>query len=161
MKLKQFAAPLAPQPQSPMGRRGNSGVTLVETVIALCIAMVVIAGLISGFVQSARQAESSAYFLAAQAMASQGLEQVRAAGWDPLCVTGVVDYVQGTNFPAVVQALDVPGSSGKIVYATNRTTISTISANPPLKMIRVDCVWNFMGVRDYTNSMFTYRAPDQ
>ena len=124
-------------------------------------AIVVIAGLISGFVQSARQAESAAYFLAAQAQASQGLEQVRAAKWDPLTVTGGVDLVWTTNFPVDIRMLDVPGASARPVYGTNVTTITVISTNPPLKMIRVDCTWNFLGQRIYTNSMFTYRAPDQ
>jgi Tfp pilus assembly protein PilV len=142
------------------GATSKSGVTLVETIIALAIAMVVIAGLISGFVQSARQAESAAYFLAAQAQASQGLEQVRAAKWDPLTVTGAVDQVTN-GFPVVIQMLDVPGASSRPVYGTNTTTVTVISTNPPLKLIRVDCTWNFMGQRLYTNSMITYRAPDQ
>jgi hypothetical protein len=28
-------------------------------------------------------------------------------------------------------------------------------------MIRVDCTWNFMGKRTFTNTVVTYRAPDQ
>ena len=121
----------------------------------------VIGGLITGFVQSARQAESSAYILAAQAQASQGLEQVRAAKWDPTVSTGAVDQVLSANFPPFIQLLDVPGSGSRPVYATNITTITTVSANPLLKMIRVDCVWTFLNGQLYTNSMFTYRAPDQ
>lgn len=137
------------------------GVSLIETVIALAIAAMVIGGLITGFVQSARQAESSAYILAAQAQASQGLEQVRAAKWDPTGSTGAVDQVVSTNFPVAIQILDVPGSGARPVYSTNITTISTVSTNPLLKMIRVDCVWTFLNGQLYTNSMFTYRAPDQ
>src|SRR5438876_840400 len=112
------------------------GVSLIETVIAVAIAAMVIGGLITGFVQSARQAESSAYILAAQAEASQGLEQVRAAKWDPTVSTGAVDQVVSANFPPFIQLLDVPGSGSRPVYATNITTITTVSANPLLKMIR-------------------------
>jgi Tfp pilus assembly protein PilV len=154
MNLNQIAARCSTQQR-------KSGVTLVETIIALAIALIVITGLISGFIQSARQAESAAYFLAAQAQASQGLEQVRAAKWDPLTVTGGVDQVTNSYFPVDIRPLDVPGSSSRPVYGTNTTTITVISTNPPLKMIRVDCTWNFLGQRIYTNSMITYRAPDQ
>src|SRR6059058_5895092 len=115
-------------------------VSLIETVIAVAIAAMVIGGLITGFVQSARQAESTAYILAAQAQASQGLEQVRAAKWDPTVSTGAVDQVISTNFPPFVQLLDVPGSSPRPIYGTNITTISVVSTNPLVKMVRVDCV---------------------
>src|SRR2546423_2347939 len=137
------------------------GVSLIETVIAVAIAAMVIGELITGFVQSARQAEASAYILAAQAEASQGLEQVRAAKWDPTVSTGAVDQVISANFPVSIQLLDVPGSGSRPIYGTNITTISTVSTNPLLKMIRVDCVWTFLNGQLYTNSMFTYRAPDQ
>src|SRR5438876_7333609 len=122
----------------------TEGVSLIETIIAVAIAAMVIGGLITGFVQSARQVESSAYILAAQAEASQGLEQVRAAKWDPTVSTGAVDQVVSANFPAVVQRLDVPGSGPRPIYATNITTISTVSTNPLLKMIRVDCLWTYL-----------------
>jgi len=146
---------------SRFGVHRESAVSLVETIIALAIAAMVIGGLVMGFVQSARQAESSAYFLAAQSQASQGLEQVRAAKWDPTVTTGVVDQVVSANFPAVVLPLDVPGSGSRTLYGTNITTISTVSTNPLLKMVRVDCVWTSLNGVLYTNSMFTYRAPDQ
>jgi type II secretory pathway pseudopilin PulG len=146
------------------GRRetADNGVTLVETLVALSIAGFVIAGLVTGFVQAAKQTESSAYILAAQALATQGLEQTRAAKWDPTGSTGVVDQLIATNFPMVVTNLDVPGSNSRLVYATNRTTISVISTNPQLRMIQVDCSWMFPSSgRIYTNSIYTYRAPDQ
>jgi len=161
----RFLVPSLARPSSVVpalaGDRRIYGVTLVETIIAVAIAAMVIGGLITGFVQSARQAESSAYIFAAQAQASEGLEQVRAAKWDPTVSTGAVDQVVSTNFPVVVQLLDVPGSSARPIYATNITTISTVSTNPLLKMIRVDCIWTYLNGQLYTNSMFTYRAPDQ
>jgi type II secretory pathway pseudopilin PulG len=139
-------------------RRG--GFTLAETVVSIAIAMFAIVGLMTGFVQSARQAEASAYFLAGQALASQGLEQARAAKWD-LSISPVVDQVVSGNFPTVGQIMDVPGSGSRPIYGTNVTTISTVSSNPPLKMIRVDCAWSLLNGARYTNSVFTYRAPDQ
>src|SRR4051812_29124387 len=83
-----------------------SAFSLIETLVSLAIVGVVIGGLITGFVQAARQAESSSYVLAAQAMASEGLEQVRAAKWDPSVPT---DQVNSTNFPNISATLDVAG----------------------------------------------------
>ena len=137
-----------------------SGVSLVETLIAVAIAAFVIGSLVTGFVQSARQAESSAYVLAAQALASQGLEQTRAAKWDPTA-SPIMDQLTNGAFPTVITNLDVPGSTSRAIWATNITTISTVSTNPQLRMIRIDCIWSFTGNQVYTNSMFTYRAPDQ
>ena len=133
---------------------------LVETIVSLGIAGLTIGGLISGFLQSARQAESSAYVLAAQAQASEGLEQVRAAKWDPLA-SPPVDQVSNSFFPSVVGTLDVPGAGRSITYATNSTYITTVSTNPAVRMIRVDCVWLFLRGPLTTNSISTYRAPDQ
>ena len=144
----------------PFRQQKCSGATLVETVIALAISLFVIAGLVTGFVQGARQTESSAYVLAGQAQALQGIEQVRAAKWDTTAGT-VVDQVASSNFPAIVQMLDVPGSSQQPVYGTNVTTITTITASPPLRMVRVDCSWSFANGRIFTNTVVTYRAPDQ
>ncbi|HKQ37918.1 MAG TPA: hypothetical protein VJ063_07555, partial [Verrucomicrobiae bacterium] len=63
-------------------------------------------------------------------------------------------------FPVLIKVLDIPRKNMKI-YATNYTTISLISANPPLKMMRVDCVWPWMKKKTYTNTVMTYRGPDQ
>jgi len=93
-------------------------------------------------------------------LASQQLERTRAAKWDTLGFP-VVDVLVSSNFPPVTNILDVPISGTNIVYATNITTITTVSLSPPLKMIRVDCSWPFMGRGTYTNTVFSYRAPDQ
>ena len=66
-----------------------------------------------------------------------------------------------TNFVTQAAILDVPISGENITYATNFTVISLVSANPPLKMVRVDCVWPFKGQGLFTNTLITYRAPDQ
>jgi len=141
--------------------RALKAATLVETLVAIVISTFVIGSMIAGFVQSARQAESSSYVLAAQALASQGLEQTRAAKWDPTA-TPAVDQLTNGAFPNIITNLDVPGSSARLISATNITTIFMVSTNPQLKMIRVDCSWSLStSSRVYTNSMFTYRAPDQ
>ncbi len=118
-------------------------------------------GVVSGYIFATRQAEWSAYSLAAQSLATQRLEQTRAAQWD-LRRSPIVDEVTAGNFPTVAtNILDIPVSGTNIAYATSITTISDVSSGGyPLKLIRVDCVWS-SGQRVYTNTVATYRAPDQ
>jgi hypothetical protein len=142
------------------GRTRERAFTLAEVVIATALAALVVGGSIYGYVIAAQRAEWSAYSLAAQNLALQRLEQTRAAKWDPLGYP-TVDELLAANFPAQVSVLDIPISKTNIVYATNYTVISTISANPPLKMIRVDCVWPFFNRGSFTNSVATYRSADQ
>ena len=117
--------------------------------------------MIYGYVMSAQRAEWSAYSLAAQALASQRLEQMRAAKWD-LRGSPIVDELTTSNFPTIAnQILDIPVSGTNIAYARSITTISNVaSGGYDLKLIRVDCVWSF-GQRTYSNTVVTCRAPDQ
>ena len=137
-----------------------SGISLVEIVISIAISGVSISAIVAGYLYSARAAEWSAYSLAANSLAMQRLEQCRAAKFDVL-TTPITDELVPGNFPNQEQVLDVPRSSGNIAYATNYTTITLVATNPPLKMIQVDCVWRFKNEGLFTNSLITYRAPDQ
>ena len=138
----------------------TGGFTLVEVVMSSALAAMSMAGIIYGYIQSAKFAEFTGYSLAAQSMALQRVEQCRATKWDPLGYPPV-DELVSTNFGTQVNILDIPISGTNIVYATNYTFITTLSTNPPLKMVRVDCVWPFLGRGLFTNSTLTYRAPDQ
>lgn len=138
----------------------KKGITIVEVVLSLAIMGISFGAIVTGYVLSAKRAEWSAYSLAANSLAMQRLEQCRAAKWDVL-TTPITDELTASVFTNQVSILDVPVSGENITYATNFTTISTLSANPPLKMIRVDCVWPFKGQGLFTNTMITYRAPDQ
>lgn len=133
--------------------------TLMEASIASAIAAMMFGGIIYGYIMSNRSAEWSAYSFAAQSLALQRLEQTRACKWDP-DATPVVDELQITNFLVEFKILDVPLTGTNIIYATNITTISTISAYPPLRMISVETTWQFIDGKVYTNSIATYRAPD-
>lgn len=148
---------LAALPHRPHGR---SGFTLAEVTISLAIAAVSIGGIVYGYISTARRAEWSSYSLAAQSLAMQRQEQTRAAKWDMLAYP-VIDELQATNFPVQPEILDIPISGTNSVYATNYTTITTISTSPHLRQIRVDCVWDFMSLGPFTNTVVTYRAPDQ
>jgi prepilin-type N-terminal cleavage/methylation domain-containing protein len=144
--------------------RSASGFTLVEVVIALVIMALLFAGIVYGFTQTSWRAEWSSYNLAAQNLALQGLEQARAAAWDPLAGTPV-DQCTPANFPTTTSnILDVPISGTNITYATLTWTITTTNGNYPLKMIRVDCTWPFQtptGKKTFKNTVATFRAPNQ
>ena len=138
-------------------RSNQSGISLVEVLVAMAVGSLMMAATTIGFVQCMRRAEWSAYALAANSLALQKIEQTRAASWDSANATN--DLVTG-NFPTEREILDVSFNKTNIVYATNFTTILDISTNPPLKMIRVDCVWGFLSRGLFTNTIVTYRAPD-
>lgn len=163
--------------------------TIMEVVMSIVVAGVAIVGVVNGYIFTARRAEWNAYSLAAQSLAMQQMEQARAAKWDQLA-TPPVDELIGTNFIHQVNILDIPVTGNALagslasqfprpltncatvinqattngitfVFATNYVTVWNISTNPPLKGVRVDCVWSFMGRSTHTNTVVTYRGPDQ
>jgi Tfp pilus assembly protein PilV len=150
-------------------RTAGNGVTLVELLVALCIFGLAIGGLIYGYAQINRMAEWSSMSLAAQSLASQGVEQVRCWKWDsqssstnigPGCADelGLTNFIQsGSNY-----TLDMP-SSGDPIYVTNY--ISVTANQPtlwPVRQIRADCVWMFPRTGQYfTNTVITVRGPDE
>lgn len=139
-------------------RSRSTGFTLVEVVVALALVAILIEGVVYGYVNAARRAEWSAHSLAAQSLASQGVEQARAAKWDPQAWPPA-DELPPTNF-IQIDMLDIP-VSGTPTYATNYIQIKVASANPPLREIRADCVWSFVERGLFTNTVITLRAPDQ
>lgn len=141
-------------------RKHECGFSLMEVVVSILMIAVTITSIVSGYVYSARQAEFAAYNLAAESLALQRVEQMRAAKWDVL-TTPNVDELVAANFPVQVNVMDIPQSGANIVYATNYTTITPLSSTPPLRMLKVDCVWGFLNRGLYTNTVVTYRSPDQ
>jgi prepilin-type N-terminal cleavage/methylation domain-containing protein len=140
--------------------KANRAFTLVEVIVASVVAAIGMAGILYGYVNSAQTAEWASYYQAAQSLASQRLEQTRAAKWE-VQTSPMIDELQSSNFPVDIRILDIPISLTNSVYATNFTTISTVSTSPPLRMIRVHCVWKFWKRGVFTNTIVTYRAPDQ
>lgn len=142
-------------------KRGiQRGVTLVETLVAMLVVAVTIAATINGYILAANRAEWSAQSLAAHSLAIQRMEQVRSASWN---LTGEipVDNVIEANFPESKSVLDLPISGSNVVSAVTYTTITTVSKTPPLKLVRVDCVWPYRERGFFTNTLVTYRAPEQ
>ena len=146
--------------RSGRGRKSCAGMTLTEIVISLAITTLAVGGMVSGYTFSVERAEWSARSSAAQILVDQKLEQTKAARWDVLAAP-VVDELVTTNFPVEITALGIPSTSSQGIVATNITTISVVSDSPPLKMIRIQCIWPFKERGPFTNTLVTYRSPDQ
>jgi type II secretory pathway pseudopilin PulG len=134
--------------------------TLVEVVVALAITGLTVGGIVAGYIYCTTSAVKVELAQAANARAMERIEQARSAQWDTAGSTNV-DQLVATNFPDEVVSLDMPGSGSGGTSATIVTTISQISVNPPLRGIRVDCIWQFRGADWVTNTVETIRAPDQ
>lgn len=146
----------------------QEGFSLLEVVMSLTLFIMVVSGIILGYVQMNRMATWASWSLAAQACASEGLEQARAAQWNEL--GGMDQWLQyyaltnANGTPYVVShqcSLDVP-STGQPIYVTNYITVTTWSVTPPIRMIRSDCVWNYpLTGTSATNTVVSLRSPDQ
>jgi type II secretory pathway pseudopilin PulG len=141
-------------------RRTERGVTLVEVLVAFVISGLALGGMVSGYIFANTSAEKFALSLAANAQASQMMEQMRSATWD-ISSFPVIDELTASNFPNQVVTLELTGNGTNVIYATNFAQISTVSSNPPLRRIRVDTVWNYRGLQVWTNTIESFRAPDQ
>lgn len=137
-----------------------SGLTLVEVIIAMALAGITISALISGYVVSAHRMEWAAQNAAAEVSAMNTMERLRAAKWDTRTSPPIDNLVNG-NFPPRVEAFNLPTKGTNILYGTNYVTIIAVSSDPPLKFIRVDCVWSSLSGELFTNRVLTYRSPDQ
>jgi type II secretory pathway pseudopilin PulG len=133
---------------------------LEEVLVSIAITGIAIGSIATGYINSAQRAEWAASTAAASSLAQQSIEQARVAKWDTQAYPAVDELVPA-NFAVVVKALDLPVPGTNVVYATNTTTIATVTGNPFLKMIRSESTWQFMGRRVYTNSIVIYRSPDQ
>ena len=139
--------------------RTQAGMTLAEVVVAIAISGLAVVGIVSGYLFAVRSAEKSALSLAANARAMERLEATRGAKWDTSSWPAV-DQLVITNFPAQEVLLDLSGSGLGSTYGTTVLQISQISTNPPLRRIRVDCIWKFNGTQLLTNTIESCRAPD-
>ena len=133
--------------------------TLAEVVVAMAITGLAVGGIVTGYAYCTNSAERAALSLAASARAMERIEESRSAKWDTASWPPV-DQVVATNFPSKVVTLDLSGSGEVATTATLNTLISEISASPPLKSIRVDCIWKYK-TEMVTNSIEVCRAPDQ
>lgn len=94
--------------------------------------------------------------MAAQANAIKKMEDVVASAWIPQYS---VDHITTNLFGTSTERLYLPTQKTNVVLVTNFVSITNVSSAPPLKMIRVDCVWSLMG-GTYSNSVACIRAPN-
>ena len=134
--------------------------TLVEVIVALAITTLIVEGIVAGYIYCTTSAGKAELAQAANARAMERIEEARSARWDTSSWP-TVDQLVATNFPDEVVSLDMPGSGSGGTSATIQTTISQISLTPPIRKVRVDCIWQFRGVQLITNTIETIRAPDQ
>jgi prepilin-type N-terminal cleavage/methylation domain-containing protein len=133
--------------------------TLIEVAVAIAIAALVMAGMFQGYTLASRRAQFSSFQLAANAMAMQQMESIVAATW-VISGTAKTNIFSPSLTNTQVNALCLPSSGTNLVYATNYASVVQISTNPPYVMVQVSCVWDFMGMGVFTNTVSVLRAPD-
>ena len=140
--------------------RSRTGMTLVEVAMAMFITGVTVSGIISGYVYCTTAAVKAELAQAANARAMERLEQTRGAIWAPDRPVPVDELTAG-NFPDRTVSLDLPGGGSNGVPVTIQTVITNLPLTPPMRLIHVDCIWQFRGAERVTNSVETIRAADQ
>lgn len=141
-------------------RERSTAFTLVEVMMTVTIFALVAAGIVYGYTQADRSAEWSSMSLAAQSLASEGLERARSATW----LTQATSATISDDFPVMptniyqTNIMVIPATGKNI---TNYITISmtNILANPPLRQILSSCAWQFpLTGQWFTNTLVTQRA---
>src|SRR5438105_1829373 len=82
--------------------------TLIEVVTATAICVMTMAATIYGYGLTARRGEWACYSLAANSLAVQGLEQARAAKWDPWASPPVDELTNAYFQTPSIKVLDIP-----------------------------------------------------
>lgn len=132
--------------------------TLIEVVVALGISVLLLAGMFKGYLMVSRRAMFTSYSVAADAQAMRQLENIVSASWLPS--RQISNLFNPVLTATQTNALGMPGSTTNLVYATNYASLNQVSTTPPYVMIRVDCVWSFMDMGLFTNTVAVLRAPD-
>jgi prepilin-type N-terminal cleavage/methylation domain-containing protein len=134
--------------------------TLIEVLVALAISGLTMGGMVTGYIYCTTSAVKAELAQAANARAMERVEETRSARWDTSSWPAV-DQLVASNFPDTIVMLDLPGTNAGGTSASVQTQIAQISSSPPMRKIRVDCVWQFKGGEWITNTIETIRAPDQ
>jgi hypothetical protein len=138
---------------------GRRAFTILEVTLCAALTVFVCAAIMKCYTIASRRSFYASCSMAANAQAMKKMEQVVNATWK---------YTAGgTNIfnPALTNAdaenLEMPVSGvTNLVNCTNFTTVTQISTVPPYVMIRVNCVWSYSGLGQFTNTVATLRGPD-
>ncbi len=155
--------------------------SLVEVLFAFMVLSLSIAGMVYGYWQANRVAEWSSMSAAAQSYALQGLDQARAAQWNPWegdtddqlpapFTTNQQDYLdipmKGNPFDAA--ATNAGGFTNAAFFSTNYIYITKVTSSQSgsfsanLRQITSVCYWTFpYSGKLFSNTVITLRASDQ
>jgi type II secretory pathway pseudopilin PulG len=139
------------------GLAAREAFTLIEVVMAMGIAVLVCAAIMKCYTIASRRSFYASCSLAANAQAMKKLEQVIYASWKPS--VGNLNIFNTALTNQDVENLEMPVSDTNVITCTNFTTVTQLSTNPPYLIIKVNCVWSYIGVTQ-TNSIAVLRGPD-
>jgi len=134
----------------------RAGFTLLEVAISAAIAGLLFGAVFKSYQIIGRRVQFAAYNLAAHSAAMQQLEQAMAAQWVP---SSGVQTLFNTYSATTSNTLYLPNFADITAPYTNYVSITQISTNPPYAMIRVDCVWAYIDMGVFTNTVAVIRAP--
>jgi prepilin-type N-terminal cleavage/methylation domain-containing protein len=139
------------------GRRG--GFTLTEVVVSMALAAFTVGGVIACYLMAAQRSEWTTASTAAHQLAMDRMEQLRAARWDDASAVAS-ELLEGVRWEAP-SVLEVPQTGLGMLWATNQVTVTRLAVDRPVMLLRVDCVWSLAARGPFTNTLVSYRAPDQ
>lgn len=142
--------------------RGAHGFTLAEVVISMAMAALTVSGVISCYLMAVQRSEWTAASTAAQQLAMDRMAQLRALRWEVSWegdTTRTNELLAG-SYVDEAEALDLPQTGTVPLMATNHVTVTRLD-DPPLLLLRVDCVWSLLSRGPFTNTLVSYRASDQ
>lgn len=134
--------------------------SLVEVMVCVATFALITAGVVYGFTQADRNAEWSSMSLAAQSIASEGLERARSATWETESTSDTTadDWPASTNIYWQTNVMNLP-ATGKSITNYVSIQVTAVSTNPPLRQIIAKCGWQFpLTGKWFTNTVVTQRA---
>lgn len=142
------------------GQRTRMAFSLVEVMVCMALFALIASGVVYGFSQAERNAEWSSMSLAAQSIASEGLERARSATWETESSSDTTsdELPASTNVYWQTNVMAVP-ATGKNITNYVSIQVTTVTGNPPLRQITAKCGWQFpLTKKWFTNTVVTQRA---
>jgi type II secretory pathway pseudopilin PulG len=140
------------------------GFTLTEVMVSFGLAAFTVGGIIASYLMAAQRSEWTTASTAAQQLAMDRMAQLRAARWELSWEAGGLtltnELVELNNIPDLPAVLEIPQTATGVLMATNYVTVTKM-VDPRVALLRVDCVWSLPTRGPFTNSLVSYRAPDQ
>src|SRR5208337_240273 len=112
--------------------RRRAGMTLIEVLLSLLIAVLLVVSIVRGYIYCMSSALKAELAQEANAQAFQRLEEARSTTWNTSS-SAAQDQLVASNFPNEVVTLDMPGTNAVGTTATILTTITQVSTVPPLR----------------------------